>query len=75
MADLQFRDPYADFVLSQLMSPSEAVRLSPAEQMVLLAAVRSEILVNSKVRQHLMKKVNAVLEKLKAARKSFPELE
>lgn len=72
MADHRFRDPYADFVLSQLLSPSEAVRLNPAEQSVLLAAVRSEMLVNLEIRAHLMKKVSTILNELKKSRRSFP---
>lgn len=72
MSNQVSRDPYADFVLAQLLTPTEAVRLSRAEQLVLVAAVRSEVLTNPKIRTLLVKKVKAVTKELAAARKKLP---
>ena len=46
----RFRDPYSDFVLSQLLTPSTAIKLTRAERSVILAAVRSEVLINADIR-------------------------
>ena len=67
-----FRDPYADMALSQLLDLSAAVKLSPAERTVLIAAVRSEILVNKDIQRLLKARVDNVLQELGAVRTHLP---
>jgi hypothetical protein len=70
-----FRDPYADMALSQLIDLSAAVKLSPAERSVLIASVRSEILVNKEIHRLLKARVDSVLKEISANRPHLPILE
>jgi hypothetical protein len=68
----EFRDPYIDFVLSQLLTPSEAIKLTRPEFEIIMAAVRSEILTAKTIRKILTEKVHKVIAELESARKHFP---
>lgn len=70
-----FRDPYADLALSQLLDLSVAVTLTRAERAVLVAAVRSEIIVNKEIHRHLKIRVDAILKEISAARVHLPRSE
>jgi hypothetical protein len=72
-ADYPVRDPLDDLVLSQLVDPATAVNLSRAERVVILAAVRSEVLINPQIRKHLKAKVADVVRELLSARRRFPQ--
>jgi hypothetical protein len=69
----EFKDPYVDFVVSQLLTPKEALRLRRAELQVLMASVRGEILGSAAIREQLRKKVDLVLAEFAAVKKHFPE--
>lgn len=68
----EFRDPYIDFVVSQLLTPREAISLTRAELEVLMASVRGEVLFSPVVRDHLQKKATRVISELRSARGKFP---
>lgn len=67
-----FRDPYADMALSQLLDVSAAVKLTPAERSVLVASLRSEILVNKEIHRLLKTRINSVLKEITATRTHLP---
>ncbi|MCB1054141.1 MAG: hypothetical protein KDD11_01350 [Acidobacteria bacterium] len=68
----EFTDPYIDFVVSQLLSPREAISLTRPELEVLMASVRGEILFSKSIRDQLQKKATRVVSELRSARGAFP---
>lgn len=72
-ADYPVRDPLDDLVLSQLVDPATALGLSRAERVLISAAVRSEVLINPHIREHLKAKVDNVVRELLSVRRRFPE--
>jgi hypothetical protein len=67
----EYRDPYADLVLSQLLSVKDALTLSRPEYELLLASVRSYILTSPDIRKILQRQVKEMIAELQAARDIF----
>jgi len=62
-----FLDPYEDLILSSIITPSEAIKLSKQEYKILLANIRSEIIFSKAIKEILIKKAKTVLKELKTA--------
>lgn len=69
MSELQFQDPYADFVTAQLLTPTEKLKLKREELEVLMASIRSEIITDKTIRKILREKALKVIAELMSARK------
>jgi hypothetical protein len=67
-----YYDPYEDLILSLLISPAEAIRLSRQEYKILAANIRSEIVYSKQIKEILTRKARDVIKQMKMEQNNTP---